>query len=433
MKKPFLALLLIPGTAVVFAQPVPALRRVPIGTVSAPAKAEVELSLRYRFQQYNEKTAHRDDVYDRTIHSPKSVNILDDKKKFYVHSLEGRTTSVYSLDSFRLIRTIKHSFDENNQHLFLETQYFDYAFRPKNKNPNVFEGKPVESCFSHGGKYLWVTYYRRTYDPNAAEPSAVCIIDTDSDEIVRVMPTAPLPKMIACSPDNSCMAVAHWGDNTVGLIDISGGNPATFKHIKNITVDYRLPMNLNSDKPVDRDAECGYCLRGTTFTPDGKYILIAKMGGGGIALVDAQKHQYLGTINGMKDNLRHIIIHGDYVYLSINKHGYVQKAPWRELIDHYTAYGFDVPYTDWQNCYVGTGARTIVISGDGKYMFAAVNNESKVSVVRTADMKVVAECPADSYPVGMDLSEDGRWLIVTSQGKSGGGGNSVMVYEVRYR
>ncbi len=432
MKNIFLTLLLFSGTVSSFAQNALTVRRVPIGTASAPAKAEVELTLRYRFQHYNEKAEQPGDIYDPTIHSPKSVNILDDKKKFYVHSLEGRVTSVYSLDTFRLIRTIQHSFDEKNQHLFRETHYFDYAFRPKNKNPNIFEGKPVESCFSHGGKYLWVTYYRRTYDPNASEPSAVCIIDTDSDEIVRVMPTAPLPKMIACSPDNTCIAVTHWGDNTVGLIDISSGNPATFKHIKNVTVDYRLPMNLNSEKPVDRDAECGYCLRGTTFTPDGKYILIAKMGGGGIALLDAQTRQYLGTINGMKDNLRHIIIHEDYVYLSINKHGYVQKAPWRGLVDHYTEHGRDVPYTKWQNCYVGTGARTIVISNDGKFVFAAVNNESKVAVVRTADMKVVAECPADSYPVGMDLSADGKWLMVTAQGKSGGGGNSVMVYEVRY-
>jgi len=47
-----------------------------------------------------------------------------------------------------------------------------------------------------------VTYYRRSYDANAIDPSAVCIIDTDSDSIVRVIPTGPLPKMITCSPNN---------------------------------------------------------------------------------------------------------------------------------------------------------------------------------------------------------------------------------------
>lgn len=407
-------------------------QRVPIKTVSTPNGSEVELVLKKRFQHYNEKPATADDVYDRTIHSPKSVNILDAKNKFYVHSLEGRVTGVYSLDSFLLKKVIPHAFGPGNQYLFSETDYFDYAFRSSTKQPNVFEGKPVESCFSHGGKYLWVTYYRRTYDPNASEPSALCIIDTDADSIVRVMPTAPLPKMIVCSPDNKLIAVTHWGDNTVGLIDIASDNPKEFKPVSNLVVDYRLEMDLSREKPVDRDAECGHCLRGTVFTPDGNYLLIGRMGDSGMAVVDVPGRKYLGTLYGMKDNLRHLAIHGDYLYLSINKHGYVQKTEWKKLLRHFTEKGKGVPYTEWTNVYVGTGARTIVLRKDGKYLFAAVNNDSKVVAVRTEDMTVVAQCKADSYPVGMDISEDGRWLMVTSQGKGNGGGNSVMVYEIRY-
>jgi hypothetical protein len=45
-------------------------------------------------------------------------------------------------------------------------------------------------------------------------------------------------------------------------------------------------------------------------------------------------------------------------------------------------------------------------------------------------MKVVAEIPADSYPVGMGISPNGKHLIVTAQGKANGGGNSVMIYEI---
>ena len=46
------------------------------------------------------------------------------------------------------------------------------------------------------------------------------------------------------------------------------------------------------------------------------------------------------------------------------------------------------------------------------------------------NMKVISEIPADSYPVGMDISSDDKELIVTSQGKEGGGGNSVMVFKI---
>ena len=91
------------------------------------------------------------------------------------------------------------------------------------------------------------------------------------------------------------------------------------------------------------------------------------------------------------------------------------------------------PYTKWGNAFVGLGARTITLDKNGKYLFAAINNESKVVIVRTSDMKVIAECDADSYPVGMDLTEDGQWLLVTAQGRIGGGGNSVMVYKVSYK
>jgi DNA-binding beta-propeller fold protein YncE len=48
-------------------------------------------------------------------------------------------------------------------------------------------------------------------------------------------------------------------------------------------------------------------------------------------------------------------------------------------------------------------------------------------------MKVVAKIPADSYPVGMAISADDTELIVTSQGKSNRGGNSVMVFALEYK
>ncbi|MFI5171430.1 MAG: hypothetical protein ACHQFW_03525, partial [Chitinophagales bacterium] len=345
----------------------------------------------------------------------------------------GYTTSVYSLEDFKLLKTITHDFNAKNQDLFSEEYYFDYKFTTKDSGFNYFKGKPVESCFSHNGKYLWVTYYRRSYDENAVDPSAVCIINTETDEIVRVMPTAPLPKMISCSPDNKTIAVTHWGDNTVGLIDISSNDPQKFKFITNLVIDYKLALNFSSETKIDRDANCGLCLRGTVFTPDNNYLLIGKMGGDGIAVVDVNNHKYLGSITGMKTNMRHLIIKDSILYISINNGGYVQKTSLNKLLDHFNGENKSDAYTGWQNAYVGEGARTIVLDKTGKYLFAAVNNLSKIVVVRTSDMKVIAECKADSYPVGMDISEDGKWLIVTAQGKSNGGGNSVMVFEITYQ
>lgn len=49
-------------------------------------------------------------------------------------------------------------------------------------------------AFSHRGRYLWVPYYRRSFDINAQDPSAVAVIDTRTDSIVRMFETGPLPK-----------------------------------------------------------------------------------------------------------------------------------------------------------------------------------------------------------------------------------------------
>jgi DNA-binding beta-propeller fold protein YncE len=410
----------------------PQAKKVEIGVTSTPDNSEVSLTLVQRFQQHQQKTKSPADRYDVTVNSPKSVNILDAKDKFYVHSLEGCRTSVYRLSDFEPLAVVNHTFDHKNQHLFSETAYLDYKFQTRKSSLNVFAGKPVESCFSHEGKYLWVTYYRRSYDPNAIDPSALCVIDTDADTIVRVMPTAPLPKMIACSPDSRTIAVTHWGDNTMALIDVSSHNPEAWKYLKNITIDRRLSFNFDETDTVkiDRDNNCGHCLRGTVFTPNNSFVLIGKMGGNGIAVIDVVKQKYLGTVAGMKQNLRHLLIKNGYIYCSINRTGFVQQASLDDFLAH-IAKNTDKPFTAWKSVYVGEGARTIVAGPDGKYIFAAVNNKSKIAVVRTADMKVIAECAADSYPVGMDISEDGKTLIVTAQGKAGNGGNSVMIYSIK--
>ena len=293
-------------------------------------------------------------------------------------------------------------------------------------------GKPVESAFSHNGRYLWVPYYRRTYDINAQDPSAVAVIDTETDEIVRLMETGPLPKMIAASPDGRTIAISHWGNNTVGLIDISSQKPEDWHHKACLVVDYVLPLNYSTTVPVDRDNKSGYALRGTVFTPDSRYLLVGCMGGGGgIAVIDLKDNRYMGRVLGMMANVRHIIISGGYLYLSINAAGYVQRIPLDTFIAKAKELtGTTIRLSGWEQCKVGQGARTIEASPSGRYIFAACNIVSQLYVVSTATMQPIASITVDSYPVGLDVSEDGRYVFVTSQGRSGKGGNAVNIFEV---
>lgn len=428
----FLILLFVFSFQILQAQEIPTLPSKPtishvkIGTTVN--NETMKLTLVARMQSYQSANLDEGDVFDRNIHSPKSVNILEKSGKFYVHSLEGSETIVYDLATYKKIKVIKHKFHAHDGVYFLDTTLFDYTFRTRNNRFNIFSGKPVESCFTHNGKYLWVTYYRRDFDKNAVDPSAVCIINTETDQIVRVMPTAPLPKMIACSPGNDIVAVTHWGDNTVGLIDVSSALPSEWKYTNLLEIGKRATLKVTDEK-VDRDNNCGWCLRGTVFTPDSNYLLIAEMGGMGIGVVDLKQRKYLGTVSGSSGNVRHLVINNGNLYLSSNKYGRVEKTNLADFEIH-IANSINKSYSKWKSTFVGSGARTISVSADGKYILAAVNVESKLVLLDAITMKVLLSIPADSYPVGLDITDNASTIFVTAQGKTGGGGNSVMVYKL---
>jgi DNA-binding beta-propeller fold protein YncE len=331
---------------------------------------------------------------------------------------------------------INHKFDEQHKDLWAPESGF-YKFNYTRKNPNHFTGKPVESVFSHNGQYLWVPYYRRSYDLNAQDPSAMAVIDTATDTIVRLFETGPLPKMVAVSPDQTKVAVTHWGNNTVGMLDVSSSDPKDWKYVANFVVDKELKLNFSRTEKVDRDRNSGYCLRGTVFTPDGKYLLVGCMGGGGgIAVIEVQSNRYLGRVMGCMPSLRHLIIKNGYLFASINSAGYVQRIPLDTFISNAQKMDGEtcrqVAVTDWTSCKVPAGARTIEITPNGKYIFAACNFGSALAVVDAETMKLVGTLPADSYPVGLDISKDGRYVFTTSQGRSGLGGNSVNIFEIKY-
>ncbi|HWZ04973.1 MAG TPA: beta-propeller fold lactonase family protein [Mucilaginibacter sp.] len=405
--------------------------------VQSTGKPEIKLKLVARIQSFNQHTRNKFDFYDKTINSPKSALILEKTvdgktiKKLYINNLEGGVTSVYDMnDSLKKIAEIKHSFTLSDSGLFKETDFPGYTFKKKKAQPNVFTGKPVEMCTSNNGKYLWVPYYRRDYDKLSTEPSAVALIDADSDKIIRVFPAAPLPKMIACSQDDKYIAVTNWGDNTVHLIDISSGDPNKFAYTAHFVVDHKLKLKFS--KATNRDDACGFCLRGTVFTPDSNYLFVGRMGGGGIAVFDVRAKKYLGTVFGTNNNIRHLVINGDYLFLSSNQDGNVEKTKWKDLLDFFLAQppNSKINYKKWKRAFTGLGARTITVTEDGAYLFANANKESKISIVRTADMKTIGSVKADPFPVGMALDKSNKYLVVTAQGRDNKGGNSVMIYEI---
>lgn len=435
MIKQLLLLLSISASAVCMAQETaaPAAKKAvhpEVGHSVTSSDGKVKVTLLDKKQNYGASGNTR----DTDINSPKSVNIHPNGKKYYVNSLEGATTVCYAMEGNKKLGVIHHRFKEGTDDALWSQPSGLFPWTHYTQNLNTFYGKPVESTFSHNGRYLWVPYYRRSFDINAQDPSAVAIIDTESDAIIRLMETGPLPKMITTSPDGNWVAISHWGNNTVGLIDITSANPKDWKYTDKFVVDYEMKLNFPMDRSVDRDNGSGYALRGTVFTPDNKYLLIGCMGGGGgIAVIDIQQKKYLGRLMGMMDNVRHLVLSNGYLYLSINRAGVVQRTKLSNIITAIKAMSNEKGrVTGWEDVKVGNGARTICLTPDGRYLFAACNLASSLYVVDTSTMSVIAQMPADSFPVGLDISDDGKYVFMTSQGREHVGGNCVDIFEIAY-
>ena len=406
----------------------------PIGTSAKDNASGASMTLVARHQQYswNERA-----TLDRDVLSPKSVNFHPDGSKYYVNMLEGCRTVVYDAHTHEKLAVISHDIDTDDAPLWAPASPL-YTFRNyRNRDVRVFGGRPVEGAFSHGGRYFWVPYYRRSFDINAQEPSAVAVIDTRADTIVRIMDVGTLPKMVAVSPWNDVVAIAHWGDNTVGLIDITDPRPQMWRQRANVAIGRRLELDLPLDRKVDRDNGSGNALRGTVFTPQGRYALVACMGGmGGIAVVDVHKACYIGRLIGMLPNIRHLAIANNCLYLSANRAGAVQRIPMDKVMEAITRLQSPergkktatVSAQDIKTLRLTGGIRTIALTADGRYLLAASNTASCLHLVDAVAFKKLLAIPADSYPVGLDISPDGRTAVSTSQGRDHRGGNAVDVY-----
>ena len=414
-----------------------AARHTGLGEVSQPPGAPVNLLLTARFQRYRPGAATPADIYDTDINSPKSVSISSDGAKAYVNSLEGGRTVIYDALSLAKLGHIDHVFGPRQAQIFPGTvPWFGSSFSPDLPpgGPNVFSGKPVESEFSHAGRFLWVPYYRRSFDLDGTQPSAVAVIDTAAEAIVRVLPTGPIAKNAAASPDGRYMALAHWGDNSVGFIGISSTDPAGFYPAALVAIGPR-------DRPagsegVNRDSECGLCVRGLAWSRDSRALLAGCMGGsGGVAVIDTASPdgpRLLARVQlGGKPRDLVVSPDGKWLYVSASNTGSIIRAETAQVIEAAASTGPAV-HLATSAAITGGAPRSLRLSPDGKWLFTALNADSQIAVIDAENMELAARMAADSFPVGLDLSPDGSRLWVTSQGIDGAGGNSVEIYAVTY-
>lgn len=337
---------------------------------------------------------------DADLVSPKSALFHPTLPKLYINALEAGKTVVYSTETFSKLKAVEHKFADH-QTLGPGTRFY---------------GKPVEGWFTHEGRYLWVTYYRFSDDPHSSRASGFSVIDTRTDQIVKTYPTGNIPKFVTANESGTVLAVTLWGENKVEFHDVK--DPLNAKLVKTVAVGGPVRAAVG----FDRDKTCGLCLRGTAFLPKSDLVVVARMGGGGLALIDSAKGAVVRNLFNVPATPRYLQVYADYLYLSANASGTVARIKITDLVRAASEPSYLPPV---QSRKVGAGARTLKVADDKVYVSL---NLSKKVLSMNLDFSDIREVDAPAFPVGLDVKDD--TLVVTSQGRQGVGGHRVAVYQL---
>jgi DNA-binding beta-propeller fold protein YncE len=240
----------------------------------------------------------------------------------------------------------------------------------------------VEALCDERRRELWVS--------NMQE-NKVYIFNFDSLEYLSSHSTGGVfPKVIAQSPNGALTVVSNWLS-----MDISVFDSDTKKLLR------RIPV--------------GGTPRGMAFSPDGSLLYTAIYDAALIAVVDMKTDTVIKRwrFHEGEGAARHIIFHDDKLYVSDMFRGTVNilNAATGALI---------------KSARVGPNLNTIVMSPDGKYIFASSrgwNNPvdytlpgpdfGAVYMLNTEDLTLADKVFGRNQPTGLGISPNGRILVFT--------------------
>ena len=240
----------------------------------------------------------------------------------------------------------------------------------------------VEALCDARRRELWVSNM---------EKNTVHIFDLDTLEYAATLHTGGVfPKVLAQSPDGSFTAVSNWVSRDISIFD-----PDTRQLLR------RIPV--------------GGIPRGLAFSPDGSLLYAAIFDEPVIAVVDMAQ----GTVTNRfrlyegSGAARHVIYRNGRLYVSDMFRGTVN------ILSASTG-------TLLRSRRVGPNINTIVLSPDGRYVFASSRGRNNpegytlpgpdfgaVFKLRAEDLSLVERVWGRNQPTGLDISPDGRLLVFT--------------------
>ncbi|MEO6613287.1 MAG: YncE family protein [Chitinophagaceae bacterium] len=322
--------------------------------------------------------------------------------KLYAMNLEGM--SVYEFD--QATRKISREFK------FTPTRGMGWDYN-KSRPIASFQEKPVEACFSHGDKILWVSLhnaegivpiwiehsetpsspYRSVFSTYEGKTKPVTVIYPGTDRVdkfsVPLIETGKTPKVISRTADSKYLLVSNWHSRTTSVLEMDTTALPYAKVISTIPVS-AIP-------------------RGIAVDDKNKKSYIAIMGGASLNVVDNTTWKSERIMN-VWSSPRHIVMDtSGHLFVSYNSLGTIA------CIDATTGNQLFTAKTHAQ-------PRTIVLSKNHKFIFVTCYSSDYLDVYKINDdnFEKVASLPCGGHPVGVDIFENDEvleaWVCSYSSG-----------------
>ena len=312
-------------------------------------------------------------------------------------NLEGM--SVYEFD--RASRKITREFK------FKPTRGTGWDYN-KSRPIASYQEKPVEACFSHDDRILWVSLHNADgiipiwvddFSKNNAKRSAnqktkpVTVIYPGSNKkdsfLLPLIETGKTPKVISRTADNKNLLVSNWHSRNVSVLEMNDTITPYGKVISTIPVS-AIPRGI----AVDDKTGLSY---------------VAIMGGSSITVISNSVWMKEDDMN-VAASPRHLVMDtSGHLFVSYNSLGTIA------CLDAATGKSLFTAKTHAQ-------PRTIVLSKNYKFIFVTCYSSDFVDVykINADNFEKVASLPCSGHPVGVDIFENDdkleAWVCSYSNG-----------------
>lgn len=327
----------------------------------------------------------------------KSVIFNTTGTKLYAMNLEGMSIYEYDQPTRRLMREFRFKPTKGTG--------WDYV---KDKPIPSFQEKPVEACFSHEDKFLWVSLHNAegivpirldSVEANRKYPGkhhfrsmAVSYPGKAHKDTVFVplIKTGKTPKVISRTADSRHLVVSNWHSYNVSVLETHEMQYPYATEIAEVPVA-SIPRGIAVDDRNNRS-----------------YIAI--MGGASITVVNNSGWMKVDELP-VASNPRHIVTDSSgRLFVSYNKLGKIACIDGLSGKTLFTASTHAQP-------------RTIMLSKNQRFLFVTCYSSDYVDVFKINDtgFEKRISLPCKGHPVGVDIFEDEEnleaWVCSYTTGK----------------